>query len=209
MLEDFPILTGDNMSLVSHLLNCSKEDRIKAFNLLINHPDTEPIFEARVTAIVEKVLLTSELRPIKRIAELETITGLNDYSDFEDDIEREPTIPEKINLLTEKFKEIEYKPVTATISKNIELSPTTKTELRAKLLVEDLEESGKDHFNNHDIIHFLKAKLPESCKINDNIQNIRKVKQDVIRAATRMYSENVFLNKSKNGRKETRLVLGS
>ena len=60
------------------------------------------VFEEKVTAIVEKVLLTSELRPIKRIAELETVTGLNDYSDLEEEDDHEPSIPEGYNRLRKK-----------------------------------------------------------------------------------------------------------
>ena len=192
------------MSIVSLLLNCSTKERIEAFNLLISHPDTEPIFESKVSAIVEKVLLTSELKPIKRIAELETVTGLNDFADFEDD-EREPNIPEKIEALKEEIQNIEYK---APVSPTITLEPTSKTEVRASLLVSELKDSGKDHLTSHEIIHFLKSKLPDNCKVNEKIQNIRKVKQDVLRVASQMYP-NVFLSKKKTGHKEVRLILGS
>ena len=192
------------MSIVSLLLNCSTKERIEAFNLLISHPDTEPIFESKVSAIVEKVLLTSELKPIKRIAELETVTGLNDFADFEDD-EREPNIPEKIEALKEEIQNIECK---APVSPTSTLEPTSKTEVRASLLVSELKDSGKNHLTSHEIIHFLKSKLPDNCKVNEKIQNIRKVKQDVLRAASQMYP-NVFLSKKKTGHKEVRLILGS
>src|SRR5664279_5884374 len=123
------------MSIISSLLNCSKEERIKAFNLLINHPDTEPLFEAKVTAIVEKILnnsfdahlATSELKPIKRIATVETVLGLNDMVDFEDE-DRELTIPEKIDALKEEIRHIEFR---APISPQVELKPDTKTGMRA------------------------------------------------------------------------------
>ena len=55
---------------------------------------------------VEKVLLTSELRPIKRIAELETVTGLNDFSDFEEEEDHKPSIPEEISIIKEELKTI-------------------------------------------------------------------------------------------------------
>ena len=131
-------------------------------------------------------------------------TGLNDFADFEDD-EREPNIPEKIEALKEEIQNIEYK---APVSPNITLEPTSKTEVRASLLVSELKDSGKDHLTSHEIIHFLKSKLPDNCKVNEKIQNIRKVKQDVLRAASKMYP-NVFLSKKKNGHKEVRLILGS
>jgi hypothetical protein len=84
----------------------------------------------------------------------------------------------------------------------------SKTEVRASFLVSELKDSGKDHLTNHEIINFLKSKLPDSCKVNERIQNIRKVKQDVLRAASQMYP-NVFLSKKKTGHKEVRLILSS
>jgi len=149
-------------------------------------------------------LILSPLKPIKRIAELETVTGLNDFADFEDE-EREPNIPEKIEALKEEIQNIEYK---APISPTITLEPTSKTEVRASLLVSELKDSGKDHLTSHEIIHFLKSKLPDNCKVNEKIQNIRKVKQDVLRAASQMYP-NMFLSKKKTGHKEVRLILSS
>jgi len=148
-------------------------------------------------------LILSPLKPIKRIAELETVTGLNDFADFEDE-EREPNIPEKIEALKEEIQNIEYKtPVSSTTI----LEPNSKTEVRASLLVNELRDSGKDHFANHEIINFLKSKLPDNCKVNETIQNIRKVKQDVLKAASNMYPD-VFLSKKKTGHKEVRLILG-
>ena len=86
--------------------------------------------------------------------------------------------------------------------------PTSKTEIRACALVDHLKETGKDHLTTHEIISFLKCKLPESCRIEDNIQNIRKVKQDVLNKAASMYP-NVFLSKKNTGHREVRLVLSS
>src|SRR5665647_283775 len=60
-------------------------------------------------------LILSSLKPIKRIAELETVTGLNDFADFEDE-ERKPNIPEKIEALKEEIQNIEYKaPIMPTV----------------------------------------------------------------------------------------------
>jgi len=55
-------------------------------------------------------------------------------------------------------------------------------------------DTGKGFLNNSEIINFLKCKLPENCSISDNIQNIRKVKHDVLQKAASMYP-NGFLNK--------------
>jgi hypothetical protein len=182
---------------------------ISLTNSMIQIPEARKIILANFDSPefghnVEKVLLTSELKPIKRIAELETVTGTNDFSDFEEE-DHEPTLPEQISLLEEKIEAIS-EPVRAPI-KPVNV-PTSKTEIRACALVNHLKETGKDHLTTHEIIHFLKSKLPDNCKINENIQNIRKVKQDVLNKATLMYP-NVFLNKKKTGHKEVRLVLSS
>ena len=119
-------------------------------------------------------------------------------------LDMNPNIPKKIEALKEEIQNIEYKtPVSSTTI----LEPNSKTEVRASLLVNELRDSGKDHFANHEIINFLKSKLPDNCKVNETIQNIRKVKQDVLKAASNMYPD-VFLSKKKTGHKEVRLILG-
>ena len=184
--------------------NASHEERQEFIELILPDLINNHVLEEKATIVIEKVLLTSELKPIKRIAELETITGLKDYSDFEE--EHEPTIPEKISLLSEKINNL----LESTREPIIQPGnfPTGKTEIRACALVDHLKKSGKDHLTTHEIIHFLKCRLPESCKIDENIQNIRKVKQDVLNKAASMYP-NVFLSKKKTGHKEVRLVLSS
>jgi len=180
--------------------NATHEERNEFIELilfdLIKNPDFQNDFNNR--------LILSPLKPIKRIAELETVTGLNDFADFEDE-EREPNIPEKIEAIKEEIRNIEYKtPVSSTTT----LEPTSKTDVRASLLVSEIRDSGKDHFTGHEIIHFLKSKLPDNCKVSESIQNIRKVKQDVLKAASNMYPD-VFLSKKKTGHKEVRLILSS
>jgi len=170
--------------------------------IILEH--VKPVLKNELDTSFDARLATSELRPLKRIAELETVTGLNDYSDFEE--EHEPTIPEQISLLEEKIKAIS-EPIRAPIIETANI-PTSKTEIRACALVDHLKETGKDHLTTHEIISFLKCKLPESCRIEDNIQNIRKVKQDVLNKAASMYP-NVFLSKKNTGHREVRLVLSS
>ena len=184
--------------MILESLALSKADKTSLFYELVVDSEIQP----DIRSWFDSMLITSELKPIKRIAELETITGLNDFADFEDE-EREPNIPEKIEALKEEIQNIEYK---ATVSTSITLEPTSKTEVRASLLVSELKDSGKDHLTSHEIIHFLKSKLPENCKVNETIQNIRKVKQDVLKAASNMYPD-VFLSKKKTGHKEVRLIL--
>ena len=180
--------------------NATPEERNEFIELFlldfIKNPDFQNDFDNK--------LILSPLKPIQRIAELETVTGLNDFADFKDD-KREPNIPEKIEALKKEIQNIEYKtPVSSTTT----LEPTSKTDVRASLLVSEIRDSGKDHFTGHEIIHFLKSKLPDNCKVSESIQNIRKVKQDVLKAACNLYPD-VFLSKKKTGHKEVRLILSS
>ena len=84
---------------------------IKGYNLYLLKDDKEYRKEVK-TVLREELdvsfdarLAASELRPIKRIAELELITGLEDYYDDE---EHESTLPERINTLEDKLENIEY-----------------------------------------------------------------------------------------------------
>ena len=204
-LEDFNALEKLGLALckIPSVVTALSESMMKipeSRAVIIEHVINSCDFKTNV----ENVLLTSELKPIKRIAELETITGLNDFTDFEDE-EREPNIPEKIEALKEEIRNIEYKtPVSSTTAQE----PTSKTEVRAVLLRSELDDSGKDHLTGHEITHFLKSKLPDNCKVSETIQNIRKVKQDVLKAVSNMYPD-VFLSKKKSGHREVRLVLRS
>jgi hypothetical protein len=208
------------MSIISSLLNCSKEERIKAYNLLINHPDTEPLFEAKVTAIVEKILnasfdahlATSELKPIKRIATVETVLGLNDMVDFEDE-EREPTIPEQLTILSGKIDSFELNKAAVVQIRPEHIIPETKTEARAIFLVQYLENEVKERngelfLNGFEIKDLIIKTIPEKnpdCQIKKG-QNIRKLKKDVLEKAAKLFPSNIFINKNKNGRHETRVL---
>ena len=174
---------------------------IKGYNMYLIKEDEE--YRTEVQTYFNECILTSELIPIPRIAKLEAVTGICDYSDFDEE-EHDPTIPEQISILSEKIETIS-EPIRASIKEPVNV-PTSKTEIRASALVEHLKDTGKDHLTSHEIVNFLKSKLPESCKIDKNIQNIRKVKQDVLNKAADMYP-NVFLNKKPTGHKEVRLIL--
>lgn len=170
------------------------EGNVKQFLELIKKPEIKAV----LNLIVENILATSELNVLKRLAALENKLSLNDM-----DLGEELTIPEQLSILAERIDAIE-----SVRNDTRELKPTTITEVRAGLLVSHLKDTGNDHLNSHEIIHFLKCKLPDNCKLNENIQNIRKVKQDVLKAAASMYT-NVFLNKKRTGRHEVRLVLST
>jgi hypothetical protein len=143
----------------------------------------------------------SDNKILPRLRSVEKVTGNYVFEDFE---EHDPTLPEKIDILEEKIQNIDYRP---TIRLDVEIkNPETKTEERAFLLVEELKASGKEYFSSHEILSFLKSKLPESCKLDYKVQNIHKVKSDVLKKAENMFND-VFMNKKKTGHKEVRLIL--
>ena len=176
-------------------LHLSKDQKVTLFKALAK--DEEVQSEVRVW--FDEMLLTSELRPIQRIAITETVTGIEDFGDEE----REANLPEKIEALKEELSHIEYN---VPVMPAVEREPTTKTEHRASLLVSSLKASGKDYTTANEIIDFLKCKLPEYCKIDEKTKNIRKIKQDVLRTAKEMFP-GIELNKKKTGHREVRLVI--
>lgn len=76
--------------------NASQTERQEFIDTILPELEESPIFKNAI----ETVLLTSGLKPIKRIHELEKTTGHYQFEDFE---EHEPTIPEQISLLSEKI----------------------------------------------------------------------------------------------------------
>lgn len=151
---------------------------------------------------VETVLLTSELKPIKRIADLETITGLNDFSDLDDE-DREPSLPERISHLEEKLQ--------GTPVKHTDNIPTSKTEIRACKLVERLKKAresvGGKFLSSAEIVGFLRNGIEDALKVKDG-QNVRQVKKEVLEKAAKMFPE-VLISQKTSGRKDLRLVLAT
>lgn len=167
-----------------------KQTKVNTFLNLLQDPD----IQNSLKSIFETFLATSELKVLKRLSHLEELLGI-------DDTVEAPTIPERLEKLEARVTTpaCEFKPP---------VEPTTLTECRAVAVVDHLKETGKDHLTAPEIFSFLKCKLPENCKINENIQNIRKVKQDVLKKAVAMYP-NVFLSKKSTGHREVRLILAS
>lgn len=187
-------------------------------NKFVSAVSDNPVFIAKTRDRVNEELDDSfELRlihassePLNRLVKLETITGLTDFSEFYEDEEgikqpRTPSIPERIKNLEDKIKN--YSPM-LTVSSCIDKIPESKTEQRAVCLAEAVEASEKGFFSGSEITDYLKYKLPDSCKLDENIQNIRKVKQDVIKKVEKMFSH-IKKNKKEYGHQDVRLVVTS
>jgi hypothetical protein len=113
---------------------------------------------------IKNILATSELNILKPLAATETLFELNDYSNFENE-ERELTIPEQLSLLAERIDNV-TEPVQREPIPESGPILTTKTEIRAHLLVEHLkhnvqERSGGKFLSSEEIVHFLKYEIDE------------------------------------------------
>jgi hypothetical protein len=190
--------------------NASEAEKDEFIELILPKVIKNPSYESRIVTIIEKSLnnsfdarlATSELRPIKRIAELEQVTGLDDFGLDE---EHEPTLPEQIELLADKLLTIKYQPSENPV---VEIKNDTKTGKRASFLINKLRASGKRHLTHSEIKSILTDELPEDCKIDERAKNPRKTIIDVLNEAVSVCSD-VFLDQKKMGHKEWRIALKS
>jgi len=158
---------------------------VTTFLELLENPEVQGLIEQ----IIDKRLATGELKILQRLARIEQLLGIEDYG-----LEEGPAIPDRLDLIEAQLN-----------SPVIPQEPKNVTESRASFLVQELRAEKKGYMTSQDITEFLKSKLPQSCALPKGIQNVRKVKADVVKTAQRMFP-GVFANKKKFGRKEVRLV---
>jgi hypothetical protein len=172
--------------------------------MLIKDPDVQPIFRM----YIENILATSELKILKRLAAVETLLGLDDFSACGDE-EHESTIPEQLSLLAERIDDITEIAKRESIPEPVPIL-TTKTEIRSHLLVEHLkndvqERSGVKFLSSEEIVHFLKYDINEPYRVRES-QNIRQTKKEVLDKATKLFPANVFLSQKSHGRRNVRII---
>jgi hypothetical protein len=184
-------------------LGLTKDQKLVLFKALTVDKEIQP----DVQVWFNNMLLTSELKPIKRISEIEKVTGNYSFEEWE---EHEPTLPEQINQLANR---LEHPLDKATESIKIELPiiPETTLEHKACALVEHLKEKVKPRnnevfLNSQEIITFLKDEIPEDLRLKD-IKNPRQVKKDILEKAVKLFSNSVMIIKNKSGNKVTGIVL--
>lgn len=191
---------------VESIINYSREEKVQQFLLLLKDPDVQPIFRI----YIENILATSDLNILKRLAAVETILGLNDFADLED--EQEMSIPEQISLLSERIDNVTEPAAQGHIAEPVS-TPTSKTEVRAVELVEHLktipERNHEVFLTSREIMDFLKYSLPDEYKIGCKVKNPRQIKKDVIEKAVELYPDVVFSSKKKTGNKQVRIVYKS
>lgn len=110
----------------------------------------------------------------KKLAAVENRVGLNDDSDLDDEA-HELTNPEHLTLLAERIDNVTETIKRESIPKPIPIL-TTKTEMRAHLLVENLkndvqERQGSKFLSSEEIVHLLKYDIDELYQVLEG-QNI-------------------------------------
>jgi hypothetical protein len=150
---------------------------------------------------VESVLAISEHKILKRLYTHDVLLGLQEPYEEEDGV----SIPARIEAIEQKALIATEKPITP----EPPVIPRTTLERKATELVTCIAgkmKPGKNEvfMDNIGLNHFFKCELPEELKSNDT--NLRRVKKRVIEKARQLFPDSIFINKSKYGRHETRIV---
>jgi hypothetical protein len=199
---------SDSNDPVEQFLKLLENPRVQAFfDNLVNTAVEKKIKESYETpefkTAVDSMLITSELKPIKRIFELEKITGIYEFEEFE---EHEPTLPEQIKRI-----EPPLDMPTVSIKIDIPVIPETTLERKACALVDHLKENVKPRnnevfLNSGEIITVLKNEIPEDLRLKD-IKNPRQAKKDILEKAYKLFSNSVQIIRNKSGNKVTGIAL--
>ena len=179
------------------------KEKVKEFIALLKYPEVQAVLKL----IIDSSIATSDLQILQRLAAVETVLGLDDFSEEDS----KPTIPEQLSLLAERIDNItesvtSQDPVKPVVNTN----PKTTLEHKASELVEHLKtnvkpRNGEVFLNTREIIHFLKYEISEEYRIKD-IQNPRQVKKAVIEKARKLFPDTITLSQKKHGTKDVRIV---
>lgn len=189
--------------LIPEILSCTAEEQVEIFNAMLKLPAVKETF----FTLIAEFMATSDLKVLQRLSSMETVLGLNDLADEDED---EPTIPEQIKQLSEK---IEKPPKRPPEEKEIDLPfiPETTLERKACALVEHLREkvqprNNEVFLNSREIVSFLKTEVPEELRLKD-VRNPRQVKKDILEKAVKLFSDTVMIVRNRSGNKVTGIAL--
>ncbi len=191
--------------------NASEPERIEFVDLIAPYMDkfVNTSFDAR--------LATSEIKPVQRLAEIETVLGIDDFS--YDDEDHEPTIPDHITRLYDMVSKINTTLKPEILDRSL-ISPSKNiTEIRADFLIDYMKKStdlpkAVSPFANIDsrimdsrnFKKFVENYLPKEYQ-PESTKNLRKLKRDVFDTVEKRCSTNdIFIDKADHGRKELRLI---
>jgi hypothetical protein len=167
---------------------------------------------------VESVLAISEHKILKRLYTHDIMLGLKEPFDLDDE-EREPTIPEQINLLADRIDKLSQNAVIATgkpteeKAPELPVIPTTSLDLKAEAIVTHLKEeikpswSGNVVINNPDFYTFFKEKVADGLRWKPDLRNPRQAKKEILERAVKLYPDLVEIIKNKSGNMITGIAL--
>jgi hypothetical protein len=190
-------------------------EALKGFARYLINEDLE--FQEEIKTKFNAHLATSEIRPVQRLAEIETVLGIDDFS--YDDEDHEPPIPEQITRLNNMVSKINTTLKPELIDRSLVAPSKNITEIRADFLIEYVKNNKElpkavSPFANidtrvldsKDFKKFVENYLPEEYQ-PESMKNLRKLKRDVFEAAEKRCSTNdIFIDKADHGRKELRLI---
>jgi hypothetical protein len=188
-------------NLITEIISRKESEQVEIFNTIIKLPAVKDT----LFSLFAEFLATSELKVLKRISTVETVLGLNDFAD-----EEQQTIPEQITILTERIESIEANEKPTEEAKEVQpIVPKTTLECKAISLVDKLRikprsRTGEVFLDNKELTKFLTTELPEELRSNDS--NLRRVKKRVMEKAKSLFPNAISINKSMYGRHETRII---
>lgn len=174
---------------------------------------TNPVYREETIEIVKDELdtsfdtrlLVSELKPIKRIAELEKVTGIYQFEEFE---EHQATINERLETLEQRIVLAPEKP----LETELEATPTIETTLdqKACAVVEYLMEEMKPNdfgefvIGRKELITFMRDIIDEGLRVQ---KVSRQLKADLFDRAVKLFPSIVYIKTSLSGNKTKLLAL--
>jgi hypothetical protein len=202
-----------NSDPIDQLITLLQNPRVQAFfENLVNTAVDKKIKESYKTpefkGAVETVIVTSDLKVLPRLRNVEKTTGIYQFDDFE---EHEPTLPEQIIELKTKVETLESNHITPdTMKAEIPVHKETTLEQKVSILVDKLKNkrkswSGKISMDHGELKEFVNTELPEELRGTD--KNDRRLIDRIIKKAREMYPNLIEISKSKNGRHENSICL--
>ncbi len=190
-------------------------EALKGFTRYLINEDLE--FQEEIKTKFNANLATSEIRPVQRLAEIETVLGIEDFS--YDDEDHEPTIPMQITRLNDLVSKINTTLKPELIDRSLIAPSKNITEIRADFLIEYMKKStdlpkAVSPFANidtrvldsRDFKKFVENYLPEEFQ-PESTKNLRKLKRDIFETVEQRCATNdIFIDKADHGRKELRLI---
>lgn len=178
----------------------AKKDPVEELLKLLKNP--------RVIAFLDEHLVTSELRPVQRLRQLEEVTGIYAFEEWE---EHPATIPERLEALEQKSILAPESTPEEPKEDNPLIDNTTLTK-KAQALTDYLKSqkpswSGKVVLEGQEICKFFFEKIDQELRWPAKLKGYRGAKKTIIERAQELYPDQVQVVKNKSGNKITGIAL--